>query len=107
REQASDFSGAAAAIAKLKTDTAKAIQRSGAPGLPPEMKQLMTDMQTLAVDNAKLLDDAIKSDANAAQADVKAVEADVATLEAYNYDTIISEVKPCYQPLIDAYDSAV
>ncbi|TMD33301.1 MAG: hypothetical protein E6I95_09205 [Chloroflexi bacterium] len=107
KEQASDFPGAAAAIAKLKTDTAKAIQLSGAPGLPPEMKQLMTDMQTLAVDNAKLLDDAIKSDANAAQADVKAVEADVAKLEAYNYDKIISEVKSFYQPLIDAFNSEV
>jgi hypothetical protein len=107
KEQASDFSGAAAAIAKLKTDTAKAIQLSGAPGLPPEMKLLMTDMQTLAVDNAKLLDDAIKSDANAAQADVKAVEADVAKLEAYNYDKIINQVKAFYQPLIDAFNSEV
>jgi hypothetical protein len=105
--QASDFSGAAAAIAKLKIDTAKAIQLSDAPGLPPEMKQLMTDMQTLAVDNAKLLDDAMRSDANAAQADVKAVEADVAKLEAYNYDTIINEVKSFYQPLIDAFNSEV
>ena len=107
KEQASDFSGAAAAIAKLKTDTAKAIQLSGAPGLPPEMKQLMTDMQTLAVDNAKLLDDATRSDAKAAQADVKAGEADVAKLEAYNYDTIINQVKSFYQPLIDAFNSEV
>ena len=107
KEQASDFSGATAAIAKLRTDTAKAIQLSGAPGLPPEMKQLMTDMQTLAVDNAKLLDDAIKSDANAAQADVKAVEADVAKLETYNYDKIINQVKSFYQPLIDAFNSEV
>jgi hypothetical protein len=107
KEQVSDFSGAAAAIAKLKTDTAKAIQLSDAPGLPPEMKQLMTDMQTLAVDNAKLLDDAMRSDANAAQADVKAVEADVAKLEAYNYDKIINEVKSFYQPLIDAFNSEV
>ena len=107
KEQASDFSGAAAAIAKLKTDTAKAIQLSGAPGLPPEMKQLMTDMQTLAVDNAKLLDDATRSDAKAAQADVKAVEADVAKLEAYNYDMIINQVKSFYQPLIDAFNSEV
>lgn len=107
KEQASDFSGAATAIAKLKTDAAKAIELSDAPGLPPEMKQLMTDMQTLAVDNAKLLDDAIKSDANAAQADVKAVEADVAKLEAYNYDMIINEVKAFYQPLINAFNSEV
>ena len=107
KEQASDFSGAAAAIAKLKTDTAKAIQLSDAPGLPPEMKQLMTDMQTLAVDNAKLLDDATRSDAKAAQADVKAVEADVAKLEAYNYDMIINQVKSFYQPLIDAFNSEV
>jgi hypothetical protein len=107
KEQASDFSGAAATIAKLKTDTAKAIQLSSAPGLPAEMKLLMTDMQTLAVDNAKLLDDAIKSDASAAQTDVKAVEADVAKLEAYNYDKIINEVKSFYQPLIDAFNSEV
>jgi hypothetical protein len=107
KEQTSDLSGAAAAIAKLKTDAAKAIELSGAPGLPPEMNKLMTDMQTLAVDNAKLLDDAIKSDANAAQADVKAVEADVAKLEAYNYDKIITEVKSFYQPLIDAFNTEV
>ena len=40
-------------------------------------------------------------------ADVKAGEADVAKLEAYNYDTIINQVKSFYQPLIDAFNSEV
>src|SRR5207245_3087353 len=46
KEQASDFSGATAAIAKLKTDTAKAIQLYATPALPTDMKQLLTEPQT-------------------------------------------------------------
>jgi hypothetical protein len=107
KEQASDLPGAAAAIATLKTDIAKALALAGAPGLPPEMKQLLTDMQTLAVDDGKLLDAAIAGDVGASQAAVKLVQADVAKLESHNYDAIGSEIKAFYQPLVDTFNAEV
>lgn len=48
--QSSDFAGAAAADEKLKSDTAKAITRESAPGLPPETDTLLKGVQTVATD---------------------------------------------------------
>lgn len=107
KEMASDFAGAATAIKTLKADVAKAIELSTAPGLPPEMKQLLTDLQSLAVDEGRLADAAVAGDASAAEAALKAFGADLAKVEAYDYDKISTEIKSYYQPLIDKFNSEV
>jgi hypothetical protein len=107
KAQATDFTGAATAITALKTDIAKAIKLSDAPGIPPEMKQFLTDFQTLAVDFGKLLDAAVAGDTNGAQADLKAVDADITKIEAYDTDKMSTEIKAFYQPMIDAFNSEI
>ncbi|OLC68831.1 MAG: hypothetical protein AUH69_00610 [Actinobacteria bacterium 13_1_40CM_4_65_12] len=107
KAQATDFTGAAAAITTLKADIAKSIQLSSAPGLPPEMKLFLTDFQTLAVDFGKLLDAAIAGDSNGASTDLKAVDADITKIGSYDTDKMSSEIKAFYQPLIDTFNSEI
>ncbi len=104
---ASDFVGAAASIGPLKSDITMAIQLSGAPGLPPEMKLFLTDFQTLATDVGKLMNAVIGGDTNAVQADVKAVDADNTKIETYDFSKMSSAIKAFYQPMIDAFNSEV
>ncbi|OLC15591.1 MAG: hypothetical protein AUH32_02915 [Actinobacteria bacterium 13_1_40CM_66_12] len=99
--------GAAASIGPLKSDITMAIQLSGAPGLPPEMKLFLTDFQTLATDVGKLMNAVIGGDTNAVQADVKAVDADNTKIETYDFSKMSSAIKAFYQPMIDAFNSEV
>lgn len=103
----SDLTGAATAITALKNDVAKALQLSSAPGLPPEMKQFLTDLQTLAVDFGKLVSAAVANDSSGAQAALTAVKADATKVDAYDFDKISSAIKAYYQPLIDAFNSEI
>ena len=104
---AKDFTGAAAAVVALKTDIGKALLLSSAPGLPPEMKQFLTDFQSFAVDFAKLLNDATTGNSTAAQADLKVIEAEATKLQGYDFDKISTAIKSFYQTLIDAFNSEV
>jgi len=104
---ASDFVGAAAAIGTLKSDIAMALQLSGAPGIPPEMKLFLTDFQTLATDVGKLLNAVIAGDTNGVQADVKTVESDNTKIETYDFNKMNAATKAFYQPMIDAFNSEV
>ena len=102
---ASDFVNAAAAIGTLKSDITMAIQLSGAPGLPPEMKLFLTDFQTLATDVGKLLNAVIAGDTNGVQADVKAVDADNTKIDTYDFNKMSAATKAFYQPMIDAFNA--
>ena len=104
---ASDFVGAVAAIGTLKSDITMAIQLAGAPGLPPETKQFLTDFQTLATDVGKLLNAVIAGDTNSVQADVKAVDADNTKIETYDFNKMSTAIKAFYQPMIDAFNAEV
>ena len=104
---AGDFAGAKTALTPLTTDLGKALQLSTAPGLPPEMKQFVTDFQTTAVDFGKLLDATIAGNASAIQAEVKAVDADSTKLGTYDFDKMSTAIKSFYQPLIDNFNSEV
>jgi hypothetical protein len=107
KAQATDFTGSAIAIAALKTDIAKALQLSGAPGLPPDMKLYLTDLQTLAVDFGKLLDAAIAGDISGASAYNKAVLADADMVDSHDFDKINTGITAFYQPLIDTFNSEI
>lgn len=101
----SDFTGAAAAIATLKSDISKALDLSGAPGLPPEMKLFLIDFQTLATDVGKLLNAVIAGDTNGVQADVKTVDADNTKIDTYDFNRMNAATKAFYQPMIDAFNA--
>ena len=107
KEEATDLTGAISAVATLKTDVTTAMGLVDAPGLPSEMKQILTDLQTLAADEKKLLDAAVAGDATNAQSAVKALTADLNKLEAYDTAKINSEIQSFYQPLIDTFNSEV
>lgn len=105
---ANDFTGMAAALGSLKTDVAKAISLSGAPGLPADMKAFLTDVQTEAVDTEKLLNDAVNgADDSVFQADVNKIDADGTKVDAHDIGAINTAITAFYAPLIDAYNAEV
>ncbi|HEX9475982.1 MAG TPA: hypothetical protein VGA41_04950 [Candidatus Dormibacteraeota bacterium] len=105
--QATDFTGAAAATTKLKTDVGKAIGLANAPGLPPEMKAFLNDFQSFAVDFEKFLNAVVNGDSNGAQAALNAVSADGTKMDGYDFDKMATAIKNFYQPLIDAFNAEV
>jgi hypothetical protein len=105
---ASDFTGMAAALGSLKADVAKAISLADAPGVPPDMKAFLTDLQTEGADTTKLLNDAIGGADNATvQADINRISADDTKLAAHDLIAINSAITAFYGTLIDAYNSEV
>jgi hypothetical protein len=105
--QASDFAGAVADVATLKTDLGKALQATNAPGLPPEVRLFIIDFQTFATDETSLLVAVNSSDVSAGQALSPKVTADVTKLDSYDFTKIGTEIASYYTPLIDDYNSEI
>jgi hypothetical protein len=105
--QASDFAGAIADIATLKTDLGRALQASNAPGLPPEVRLFIIDFQTFATDENGLLVAVNSNDVSAGQALSPKVTADVTKLDSYDFTKIGNEIASYYKPLIDDYNSEI
>jgi hypothetical protein len=103
----SDFAGAIVDVATLKTDLAKALQASNAPGLPPEVRLFIVDFQTFATDESSLLTAVNSSDVSAGQSLSPKVTADVTKLDSYDFTKIGNEIASFYKPLIDDYNSQV
>jgi hypothetical protein len=104
---ASDFAGAIVDVATLKTDLAKALQASNAPGLPPEVRLFIIDFQTFATDESSLLLAVNSSDVSAGQSLSPKVTADVTKLDSYDFTKIGNEIASYYKPLIDDYNSQI
>lgn len=107
KAQASDFTGATAAIEKLKTDTAKAITQDKAPGLPPEADTFLKDLQTVANDFSAVINAAVSGDESAYNAAVTKGDADVSKLQADDTNAIDAKTQAFYKPLIDKYNSEI
>jgi hypothetical protein len=105
--QASDFAGALADVATLKTDLGKALQASNAPGLPPEVRLFIIDFQTFATDEGSLLVAVNSSDVSAGQSLSPKVTADVTKLDSYDFTKIGNAIASFYKPLIDDYNSEI
>jgi hypothetical protein len=103
----SDFAGAIGDVATLKTDLAKALQASNAPGLPPEVRLFIIDFQTFATDESNLLIAVNSSDVSAGQSLSPKVTADVTKLDSYDFTKIGNEIASFYKPLIDDYNSEI
>ena len=105
---ASDFTGLASALVSLKGDVAKAISLADAPGLPPDMKAFLTDLQTEGADTTKLLNDAINgADNNTLTAEANQVDADGVKVDAHDIAKINIAILAFYTPLVDAYNAEV
>jgi hypothetical protein len=105
--QASDFAGAVGDVATLKTDLAKALLASNAPGLPAEVRQFIIDFQTFATDEGDLLAAVNSSDVAAGQTLSAKVTADVTKLDSYDFTKIGNEIASYYKPVIDDYNSEI
>jgi hypothetical protein len=103
-----DFTGLASALVSLKGDVAKAISLADAPGLPPDMKAFLIDLQTEGADTTKLLNDAINgADNNTLTAEANQVDADGVKVDAHDMVKINIAILAFYTPLIDAYNAEV
>lgn len=99
-----DLATAKAILATLKTHVDAALQLSTAPGLPPEMHDLMVDFQKLVADFNKLIAAAEANDAAGLGTYEKALNDDANKLSSYNFDRMSSGIAAFYKPLIDAYN---
>jgi len=105
---ANDFTGMASALGSLKTDVGKAISLADAPGLPPDMKAFLTDLQAEATDTSKLLNDALNGASDSTlQADINQVDADGVKVDAHDIAKINTAILAFYTPLVDAYNAEV
>ncbi len=95
------------ALDTLKHDVDQAASQSTAPGLPVDLHNLMTDLQTFVSDYGKQLDaQAAGDDAGVAQYQVS-LDADRTKLGAYDIDKIGMEIDAFYKPLIVRFNSEI
>ena len=100
-----DLAGAKTTLGTLTTHVDTALQLSAAPGLPPELHNLMVDFETLVSDFGKLLDAAAANNDAAIASSEKAAKADANKLSTYNFDTIGAKINAFYKPLLDGFNS--
>jgi hypothetical protein len=101
---AGDLAGAKTTLTTMKTHVDKALQLSTAPGLPPEVHDLMVDFQKLVSDFSKLIAAAEANDSAALATYFKAVDDDANKMSTYNFTKMSAAIAAYYKPLIDAYN---
>lgn len=99
---ANDPTGTFAALSALKTDSAKGLQLSSAPGLPAEVKQYQLDLQTFANDFEKFL---TATDSTTEGTYLTKVQAEAMKVDAYDWTKIGNQIDAFYQPLVDDYNA--
>jgi hypothetical protein len=99
-----DLAAAKTTLTTMKTHVDKALQLSTAPGLPPELHDLMVDFQNLVSDFGKLVAAAEANDSAALATYFKSVNDDADKLGTYNFTNMSAGIAAFYKPLIDAYN---
>jgi hypothetical protein len=100
-----DLAGAEATLTTAKTHADKALQLSGAPGLPPELHALMVDFESLVADVSKLLEVVATGDDKAIISTENQLQADATKVAGYDFAKIEAETKNYYQPLVDSFNA--
>jgi hypothetical protein len=100
--RANDVTATFAALTSLKIDAAKGLQLSSAPGLPAEVKQYQTDLQTFAGDFEKFL---TASDQATQDTYLTKIEADATKTDGYDWTKIGTQIVAFFQPMIDDYNA--
>jgi hypothetical protein len=102
-----DYTTAKTTLTTLKTDVDQATRQSTAPGLPADLHNLMTDMQTFVSDYGKQLDAQVAQDDSSVAQYQASLDADRTKLGAYNVDQIGSEIDAFYKPLILRFNTEI
>jgi hypothetical protein len=105
--RAQDLNAVNSEIARVRTDTAKAISLDKAPGLPAEVAETMRLIQVIDGDFSNVLNAAFSHNASALSAAEKAGDADIARLQAIDHTRVVSEIYAFYSPFIEAYNKDV
>jgi len=100
-----DLTAAKATVVTLKAHAATAVQRSTAPGLPPEFHSLMVDMQTLVSDYGSLIDAAIAGDDAGVTTYYTKSQAGVTKLSAYDFAKMGNAIDAFFKPYIDTFNT--
>jgi hypothetical protein len=100
-----DFVGAASADTSLRTDIAKALLASAAPGLPAQFHEYLTALQSYAADVGKFLNAIATQDPAALDAADKLLTADTAKLSAVDFSATPAQIKSYYQRYRDNFNS--
>ena len=102
-----DLTSARTTLGTMKTDIDQAALQSTAPPLPPELSDLMKDLQAFVGDYGKQLDAQIAGDdANVARSQAS-VQADLAKIGQYDIGAIGKKIDGFYKPLIDTFNSEI
>lgn len=100
-----DLAGAKTTLTTMKTHVDKALQLSTAPGLPPELHDMMVDFQNLVSDFTKLISAAEANDSAGFATYEKAVTGDANKMGSYSFNKMGAGIAAFYKPLIDTYNS--
>lgn len=99
-----DFVGLSAAVAALKSDTAKGITLDHGPGLSADMDLFMHDLQRVANDFANLINAAATNNQSAITAAENTLTADGKKLDSYDFDAMDTSSKSFFTGLTDQYN---
>ena len=100
-----DLNASKATLTTMNAHVDKALQLSTAPGLPPDLHDMMADFQTLVSDFGKLIDSAASNDSAATSTYTTAVTNDANKLSSYSFDKMSAKINAFYKPLIDDYNT--
>jgi hypothetical protein len=100
-----DIAGAKTTLANMQTHVDKALQLSTAPGLPPDMHDLMVDFQKLVSDFGKFLAAAEANDEAGVTAYDQSVTDDAKKIGGYQFDTMTAAIVAFYKPYVDGFNS--
>jgi len=102
-----DFAGALALFPGLDAKLKAAAQAAGDPSTPPQIRKLVTGLQTLSTDLNAFLRAAQREDAATVLALVPKVEADSNALGSFDSQGMSSYEQTLLQPYLDRFDSGV
>lgn len=100
----SDLAGASTTLSGMKGHVDKALQLSNGPGLPADIRALLTDFETLVGDFEKLVAGYQAGDDGAVNAAAAAIQAEADKISAYNFDRISADIDTFYKPLVDDFN---
>jgi hypothetical protein len=100
-----DYVSARSTLTTMKDDVDHALQQSTSPGLPADLHNLMSDMQTFVSDYGHQLDAQLAGDAASVAADQASLDTDRTKISSYDIDKIGTEIDAFYEPLIDRFNS--
>ena len=102
-----DLTSARTTLGTMTTDIDQAATQSSAPPLPPELGDLMKDLQAFVGDYGKQLEAQIAGDSAGVATYQASVQADLAKIGQYDVGAIGKKIDAFYKPLIDRFNAEI